>query len=550
MTEDLAFFLGAYASEGCTVRPVLSVRITNSVPAVLNRIAEAADRSFGEGAHIRRPSDRCALVELNSKAVVEFLDYLGCGSTTSAKRIPDAILRSPREMVLAFLQGLSLGAHIHAPSRSWAIGGLDSPRLLDDLQAVLTNLGVVTARSAKFNAQQNRSYDEVYATGAAARRMVELVPFIDPKKTAVAARLASRFPPSAAEVVPEASVARMAHVERPAPLQSIMDDNLHFSPVSSVCDAGEREVFDISVPSTQAFVGNGIVNHNTVNMPEEATVEEVEQLHIEAWNMGIKAIAIYRDNCKVAQPLATVKKAAASEAEAHDAELAEKVEKLEKALENQTTVVVKQPIRERLPRRRRSNTFAFRVADCEGYVHVGEYEDGRPGEVFMKVSKQGSTLAGIMDAFAMAVSFGLQHGVPLSLYVRKYTNMRFEPAGMTDDPELRIASSLVDYIFRRLAVDYLPYQERAELGILTTDERIQPTLPGVDEATMPSTGIVVPMDLGPDEEVVDVAALEPPAPMRRAEAQDAPYCYQCGTAMQRAGSCYVCSSCGTTSGCS
>src|SRR5205807_1173027 len=133
------------------------------------------------------------------------------------------------------------------PSRSWAIGGLDSPRLLDDLQAVLTNLGVVTARSAKFNAQQNRSYDEVYATGAAARRMVELVPFIDPKKTAVAARLASRFPPSAAEVVPEASVARMAHVERPAPLQSIMDDNLHFSPVSSVCDAGERDAFAMAV---------------------------------------------------------------------------------------------------------------------------------------------------------------------------------------------------------------------------------------------------------------------------------------------------------------
>src|SRR5207302_9676279 len=181
-----------------------------------------------------------------------------------------------------------------------------------------------------------------------------------------------------------------------------MDDSLHFSPVSSVCDAGEREVFDISVPSTQAFVGNGIVNHNTVNMPEEATVEEVEQLHIDAWNLGIKAIAIYRDNCKVAQPLATTKSASAavSPAEAHDQELAVKVSELEQALQHQTTVVVKQPIRERLPRKRRSTTFAFRVADCEGYATVGEYEDGRPGEVFMKVSKQVSTLAGIMDAFS------------------------------------------------------------------------------------------------------------------------------------------------------
>ena len=157
---------------------------------------------------------------------------------------------------------------------------------------------------------------------------------------------------------------------------------------------------------------------------------------------------------------------------------------LEKALQRQT-VVVKQPIRERLPRRRASTTFAFRVADCEGYVTVGEYEDGRPGEVFMKVSKQGSTLAGIMDAFAIAVSLGLQHGVPLATYVKKYTNMRFEPAGMTDDPELRIAQSLVDYIFRRLAVDYLSFEERAELGVLTSAERTQPTLPGVEEAVDP-----------------------------------------------------------------
>ena len=147
-------------------------------------------------------------------------------------------------------------------------------------------------------------------------------------------------------------------------------------------------------------------------------------------------------------------------------------------------------MRERLPRRRKSSTFAFRVADCEGYVTVGEYEDGRPGEVFMKVSKQGSTLAGIMDAFSISVSLGLQHGVPLSTYVRKYTNMRFEPAGITDDPDLRIATSLVDYIFRRLAVDYLPLEERAELGILSTAERMQPTLPGVEETATPSSGIV------------------------------------------------------------
>ena len=139
-----------------------------------------------------------------------------------------------------------------------------------------------------------------------------------------------------------------------------------------------------------------------------------------------------------------------------------------------------------MPRRRVSTTFAFRVADCEGYVTVGEYEDGRPGEVFIKVSKQGSTLAGIMDAFSISISLGLQHGVPLATYVRKYVNMKFEPSGMTDDADLRIATSLVDYIFRRLALDYLSPSEREELGVLSTSERIQPTLPEVAEQATPT----------------------------------------------------------------
>ena len=147
-------------------------------------------------------------------------------------------------------------------------------------------------------------------------------------------------------------------------------------------------------------------------------------------------------------------------------------------------------MRERLPRKRNSKTFSFRVADCEGYVTVGEYEDGRPGEVFIKVSKQGSTLAGIMDAFSISLSLGLQHGVPLATFVRKFANMKFEPAGITDDPELRIATSLIDYISRRLALDYLSVEERTELGILSTQERTQPTLPGVEEMATPSVGLV------------------------------------------------------------
>jgi ribonucleoside-diphosphate reductase alpha chain len=324
--------------------------------------------------------------------------------------------------------------------------------------------------------------------------------------------------------------------------------------------------------AVQPFISGAI--SKTVNMPEDATVEDVEQLHLDAWRLGIKAIAIYRDNCKVAQPLSTTKKEGAvvgeggdfapagSEAEAKDRFFAARITELETALAKERqrpgdTVVVG-AVRERLPRRRQSKTFAFRVADCEGYVTVGEYEDGRPGEVFIKVSKQGSTLAGIMDAFSISISLGLQHGVPLATYVQKYSNMRFEPAGITDDADLRIATSLVDYIFRRLALDYLGREERQDLGVLSTSERVQPTLPGVEEAAtleqdlVEDAGLsaVPPSRLPAGGSTTHGATSSEDAPAARAEQRDAPLCYQCGMVMQRAGSCYVCSSCGTTSGCS
>ncbi len=314
--------------------------------------------------------------------------------------------------------------------------------------------------------------------------------------------------------------------------------------------------------AVQPFISGAI--SKTVNMPEDVTVEDVEQLHIDAWRLGIKAVAIYRDNCKVAQPLSTTKKESAvieggdaapagSEAEARARATTERIAELEAALvqsqQRAASPLVVGAVRERLPRKRNSKTFSFRVADCEGYVTVGEYEDGRPGEVFIKVSKQGSTLAGIMDAFSISLSLGLQHGVPLATFVRKFANMKFEPAGITDDPELRIATSLIDYISRRLALDFLPVEERTELGILSTQERTQPTLPGVEEMSTPSIGLV---DDGLSDGVVAGTGASVPAerPTARTEQLDAPLCYNCGNTMQRAGSCYVCGSCGSTSGCS
>src|SRR4051794_39040893 len=228
--------------------------------------------------------------------------------------------------------------------------------------------------------------------------------------------------------------------------------------------------------AVQPFISGAI--SKTVNMPEDVSVEDVEQMHMDAWRLGLKAVAIYRDNCKVAQPLSTVKKEAEKAGASDAAESAREV--VERIVEK--VITIKEPARVKLPRNRRSRTFDFRLADCKGFVTVAEYDDGRPGEIFIRISKQGSTLAGIMDAFAISVSYGLQYGVPLRAYVETFTNTRFEPAGMTDDPDIRFASSLVDYIFRRMAVEYLTFEERQELNVLTVGERTQPTLPGVDES--------------------------------------------------------------------
>jgi ribonucleoside-diphosphate reductase alpha chain len=288
--------------------------------------------------------------------------------------------------------------------------------------------------------------------------------------------------------------------------------------------------------AVQPFISGAI--SKTCNVPEETTVDELEQVHIDAWHLGLKAIAIYRDNCKVAQPLATQKKAGENTLAAAAEGVVEHV------------ITVEKPVRRKLPKKRDSKTFSFRVADCHGYVTVGEFEDGQPGELFLKVAKQGSTLAGIMDGFAIAVSLGLQFGVPLRTFVEKFTNVRFEPAGMTDDRELRFATSLLDYIFRRLAVEYLPVDERREIGVLTVDERVQPTLPGVEEA---GTENHPGLDTLPVEEPAVPEAAQPveaASTMSSTIEGETVICHICGDIMQRAGSCYACPSCGTTSGCS
>jgi ribonucleoside-diphosphate reductase alpha chain len=288
---------------------------------------------------------------------------------------------------------------------------------------------------------------------------------------------------------------------------------------------GERAIHYLGhvkmMAAVQPFISGAI--SKTVNMPEDVTVEDVEQMFVEGWRLGLKALAIYRDNCKVAQPLS-----------------ADKKQKAAPAVETQG------PVRRRLPSTRPSKTFSFTVGDADGYIIAGEYPEDGIGEIFLKVAKQGSTLSGIMDAFAISVSLGLQYGVPLEAYTQKFINMRFEPSGITGDPDIRFATSLVDYIFRRLALEYLPEDKRAGLGVRSIAERKVDAAPdagatangdGASAEAQAELGQPIELDASPADRPV-------------ARVSDAPLCYACGSKMQPAGSCYVCGTCGATSGCS
>ncbi|MGP2436857.1 vitamin B12-dependent ribonucleotide reductase [Streptomyces sp. JW3] len=326
------------------------------------------------------------------------------------------------------------------------------------------------------------------------------------------------------------------------------------------CAMGERAISPMGhvrmMAAIQPWISGAI--SKTVNMPESATVEEVEEIYYEAWKLGVKALAIYRDNCKVGQPLsAKTKDTKAEQAEA-PAPVEAKVEK----------VVEYRPVRKRLPKGRPGITTSFTVGGAEGYMTANSYPDDGLGEVFLKMSKQGSTLAGMMDAFSIAVSVGLQYGVPLETYVSKFTNMRFEPAGMTDDPDVRMAQSIVDYIFRRLALDFLPFETRSALGIHSAEERQRHLETGSYEPSDDEVDVEGLAQSAPRAQELkavatpkaEVEAAKPAPKQAHTSAElvemqlgiqaDAPLCFSCGTKMQRAGSCYICEGCGSTSGCS
>ena len=315
------------------------------------------------------------------------------------------------------------------------------------------------------------------------------------------------------------------------------------------CALGARSIAPMGhvrmMAACQPFLSGAI--SKTVNLPEDATVEEVEEVHIEAWRMGIKALAVYRDNCKVGQPLSDGK-----------------AKKKDAVVEVETAT----PVRNRLPKSRPATTTSFSVGGAEGYMTAGAYADGALGEVFLKLGKQGSTLAGVMDAFSIAVSIGLQYGVPLETFVEKFTNLRFEPAGMTDDQDIRMAQSMMDYIFRRLALDYLPFEQRSAMGLYTAAERAAALdnggeyapIASVDTPKAPAAPVAAVAPVTAPSKVADVKIEAAPLAATIGSSSDllesmgiksdAPLCMTCGVKMRMSGACFVCEGCGNTSGCS
>jgi ribonucleoside-diphosphate reductase alpha chain len=290
------------------------------------------------------------------------------------------------------------------------------------------------------------------------------------------------------------------------------------------CAIGERAIHYMGhvkmMGATQPFISGAI--SKTVNLPEQATVEEVAELFLDSWRLGVKAIAIYRDNCKVAQPLSGK---------------SDKAEATPLVGISPAALMAGKPQRRRLPLDRTEVGRKFQVGDYEGYIHVGLYEDGTPGDIFVDIAKDGTTLQGLMNSLMIAVSMGLQYGVPPEVYVSKLSHMRFEPSGMTNDEDIRIAKSIVDYIFRWFGKKFLTVEQQEEVGILSTEVKARMAANYANGGSSPAAP----------------AAAEPPAPGQTAlfnAHDDAVECARCGGRMIRTGSCYTCRDCGTNTGCS
>jgi ribonucleoside-diphosphate reductase alpha chain len=558
MTPDLARLLGYYIAEGNMTRSNWTVRITNNDLGVLHRCQHLLRDLFDlESQIVTDARNGVTSVVATSKTLVEFLEYLGCRGKASEKQIPWAVLQSRREVVQAFVSALWLDGYIRRDGMVAIC--LASEKLLRQLQVVLNNFGIRANLIRKYAKTTDRFYTELTMCGESVVRFAALFDLDEAHKRerlAESVQYANRgavhsdVVPCFREQLQDAiRAARRTHQWRQlfdprtqhlswntvacfyqhyplSELQEMVNNNIHFVPVMEI-ESRFAPVYDLQVPGNHAFLGNCVVNHNTVNMPHDATPEDIEQIYMQAWKMGLKAIAIYRDGSKRTQPLSTKKPS---------------------EQESQLPVPTERPVRRHLPDERRSITHKFSIAGHEGYITVGMYEDGTPGEIFITMAKEGSVISGLMDAFATAISLALQYGVPLEKLVEKFSYTRFQPSGFTNNPQIPVATSIVDYIFRWLGMKFLNQQPPQRQPLETLEE---PSAPPVASATAQPEAVGItgaketPPSLTPtgQGETMDWSQLVKLQ-------QDAPPCPVCGMIMVRAGACHQCLNCGTSYGCS
>jgi hypothetical protein len=504
MSPELARLLGSFSAEGSIARSTWAVQITNNTDAVLDRCRRAVAELFGlEGRVSVDARNGVKSVIWNSKTLVEFFDYVGASGDAGTKEIPWAVLQSPRECVREYIGGLWLDGYVRGKDGMVAIC-LKAEGLVRQLQVLLNNFGLRANIIIKHNRQYERDYHELCIHGHDVVAFSELFQLDEPEKQASLTGWAERHQEKAeaiwSDVVPcyrelmqaaiaarrdthswrsvmdprtihtsWAMVAKFQEVYKLPELSEIVENNIHFVQVRGV-ESGEREVFDFQVPGNHAFVGNGIINHNTINMPAEATVEDVKKVYWEGWRMMLKALALYRDGSKLSQPLNATDDLAQAALSAEEEEAAAPVAALDAvALPLSAPVPVAPQVqiaerivhryiskRRRLPNRRGGYTQKAQVGRHKVYLRTGEYADGSLGEVFIDMHKEGAAFRSLVNCFAIAVSLGLQHGVPLEEFVDAFVFTRFEPSGpVTGHDNIKMATSVIDYIFRELGLSYL-----------------------------------------------------------------------------------------------
>lgn len=520
MSPRLGTFLGMLTADGHVVRSNYTIGLTKNDPSTRELFGVLTTELFGLAATpVTDERNGVQGMAIHSKAVVEFLDAVGF----TKDFIPDCVLSASRETVLGYMNGLYLDGWI---SQSISISQ-ERVGLTHDLQQIWTNLGVHTYFTS--NEVEGKDYPVLHVSGGYRKAAVALLTFIEPHKKNAAAALSDG---ENREVFPFTALRntlcqQLRDTHRAHEFRSILDPRTRYirmntaqtpelrkllaapaelfdyvyTQVTSVEEGGDHPVFDISVPGSHSYVANGVISHNTVNVPNSATVEDIGEIYFQAWKLGLKAVALYRSGCKSSQPLNTVK------------------ENTEAAAD-----VIPRGEARKLPNLRQALIQKARVGGHTLFLHTGQYEDGSLGEIFIDLHKEGSSFQHLAHCFAMAVSIGLQHGVPLETFVDLFTFTRFEPSGLVEGHDsLKMCTSLIDYIFRDLAIRYLGREDLAHIK----SSKLAPTDP--EEASTESVSM-------------------PPA---SAELQsDSPPCPSCGNMMTRSGTCYVCCTCGSTSGCS